>query len=83
MPYLTGFLVVTFGMLLALSALADAEKPEISDKTDQSGNYLILGLGVGYAPEYIGGDEYEFIPQPSVNAKYEDFFLNTRGFGIT
>jgi len=83
MAYLKGFFVVAFGMLLALPAMADTEEPEISDKTDQSGNYLILGLGLGYAPEYIGGDEYEFIPQPSVNAKYENFFLNTRGFGIT
>ncbi len=47
MAYLGGFLVVSFGVLLALPAMEDAEEPEISDKTDQSGNYLILGLGVG------------------------------------
>ncbi|MEH6524822.1 MAG: MipA/OmpV family protein [Sneathiella sp.] len=83
MRFLKELLVVAIAMLPVLPAMADSEEPEISDKTDQSGDYLILGLGVGYAPEYIGGDEYEFIPQPSINAKYKDFFLNTRGFGMT
>ena len=83
MRFLGRFLLVFAGVALAGPALAETETPEISEKTDQSGNYLILGLGVGYAPEYVGGDEYEFIALPSINAKYEDFFLNTRGFGMT
>lgn len=82
MHYLDKFFLAAFGMMLALPAMADAEQPDISDKTDQSGNYFILGLGVGYAPEYVGGDTYEYIAQPSINAKYDDFFLNTRGFGM-
>jgi MipA family protein len=82
MRHLSRLFPILVGMVLAGPALAGTEATEITEKTDQSGDYLILGLGVGYAPEYIGGDDYEFILQPSVNAKYGDFFLNTRGFGM-
>ncbi|MEH6528296.1 MAG: MipA/OmpV family protein [Sneathiella sp.] len=82
MRFLIGSLVFSLGVSLAGPTFAETSEPEVTGGTDLSGNYLILGLGVGYAPEYLGADDYEFILQPSVNAQYENFFLNTRGFGM-
>ncbi|MGO1120329.1 MipA/OmpV family protein [Rhodovibrionaceae bacterium A322] len=77
---------VLAGLLSAVAATALAQDQEQPDQDrgplKDRESFLILGLGVGYAPVYAGDDEYEAKPLPSINARYDRFFINTQGFGI-
>ena len=58
---LAGFLAVAFLICLAAGAPATVSGADVS-----------LGLGVGMAPDYIGGDDYEAVPIPLFSATWEN-----------
>lgn len=81
------FLVLLCAVILMLSSPALAQQKQSDNETSgdlPEGLDLVLGGGVGYAPEYLGSDDYQAIFLPLVKIVYQDtFFLTTKdGLGV-
>jgi MipA family protein len=73
-------LFLTTSLICIGSATAVAQ--DAPDKNEPDKNYISIGLGGGYAPDYTGSDDYGPGPFPSVEIGYEGFVLRSSGIGI-
>jgi outer membrane scaffolding protein for murein synthesis (MipA/OmpV family) len=54
------------------------------DQEEGGGFRASIGLGVGYAPEFEGSDNYDPMPLPFLDLRYGNFFLSSsQGLGYT
>ena len=65
---------------VATPALAQAEAAPEASVFD--GDYLTLGVGLGYGAQYEGGDEYEIFPAPLIQGKLGGVEISPRPGGI-
>lgn len=55
--------------------------PDLSDSVF-AGDWVTLGLGVGYKPSYDGSDDYSLIPAPLIQGSVSGFDFGARGPGL-
>jgi outer membrane scaffolding protein for murein synthesis (MipA/OmpV family) len=61
----------------------DMIEPDLEDEAVPSDWRVIVGGGAGYVPDYLGSDDYEFVPVPVLSVHWKDrVFLNLQGFGL-
>lgn len=49
----------------------------------QSDDHVTLGVGAGVVPDYLGSDDYRFLPIPVIDAQFGQFFVSLRnGIGV-
>jgi MipA family protein len=75
------FLVASVLVVTSL-AVSGVSAAIAQDKTNDSKNYLSLGLGGGFGPDYMGSDDYGFSPFPSAEIGYEGFVVRSSGLGV-
>lgn len=68
----------------ALPALANEADGTVPRDIDSAfdGDYLVLGAGVGYAPDYSGSDDYTLRPIGAFRASISDMRIFSSGVGI-
>ncbi len=75
----------------AQSAQNSAQPNERGNAPDQrggrpssvfDGDYITLGIGVGYRPDYQGSDDYRFTPLPLITGSISGFDFGARGPGL-
>lgn len=67
---------------LASAAPAFAQAEAAPEASVFDGDYLTLGVGLGYGAQYEGGDEYEIFPAPLIQGKLGGIEISPRPGGI-
>ncbi|MEP7348789.1 MAG: MipA/OmpV family protein [Sphingorhabdus sp.] len=87
-------LVKSFAVTMALSATimatplhaqaqeAESAKADAPDRGVFAGDWVTVGLGVGYGPSYEGSDDYTLFPAPLAQGSIGGFEFGARGPGI-
>lgn len=75
-PVAMGLIALGFSLQAASQALAQSSR-EAPSEWD-----IFLGAGVGYAPKYLGADEYRIVPVPLVNITWRDTVFLSAGDGL-
>ncbi len=66
--------------VFSMTAVASAQEENAVASSLPAGLDLAVGAGVGYAPEYLGSDDYEAVFLPMITMDYQDLlFLNVHG----
>ncbi len=60
----------------------EAAKADAPDRGVFAGDWLTLGIGVGYGPSYEGSDEYTVFPAPLAQGSIGGFDFGARGPGL-
>lgn len=66
----------------AQTAEAETAKADAPDRGIFAGDWLTLGIGVGYAPSYDGSDDYVVFPAPLAQGSLGGFDFGARGPGL-
>ena len=67
--------------LFAAPAIAQ-DTPAPSEPSVYDGDWLSVGVGVGYAPSYDGSDDYVLCPLPAVQGRLGGIGIAPRGSGL-
>lgn len=84
MRLLIGIVALVCGMACALPAHADQADGTVPRDIDNAfeGDYLIVGAGVGYTPDYSGSDDYMLRPIGGFRASISNIRIFSSGVGV-
>ena len=68
--------------LYAQAPEAESAKADAPDRGVFEGDWLTLGVGVGYGPSYDGSDDYTVFPAPIAQGSLGGFDFGARGPGL-
>jgi MipA family protein len=68
--------------LYAQTSEAESTKADVPERGVFAGDWLTLGIGVGYAPSYEGSDDYTIFPAPLAQGSVGGFDFGARGPGL-
>jgi outer membrane protein len=66
----------------AQDAAVDTAPPPAQQASALSGDYLAVGIGVGYEPSYIGSDDYVLFPVGVVQGSLHGIGISSRSTGV-
>lgn len=73
-------------MAVALAVVSLPSAARADDKPQETGPdspwQVTLGAGAIYHPDYLGSDDYEFQPFPTVKVEYDNLYVETDGPGV-
>lgn len=82
---LSGIAAIAMMSTPAIAQEGEATRVEPNDPLAESifnGDYVSIGVGLGYSPEYDGADEYELFPLPVVQGSFGGVDINPRPGGL-
>jgi MipA family protein len=68
--------------LFAQTQETESAKADAPDRGVFAGDWLTLGIGVGYGPSYEGSDDYVVFPAPIAQGSVSGFDFGARGPGL-
>lgn len=74
--------LVTSASAMAQSQESQTAKAEVPDRGVFAGDWLTVGIGVGYGPSYEGSDDYTIFPAPIAQGSVGGFDFGARGPGL-
>lgn len=66
----------------AIAQDGEVPAPEIPNRGVFAGDWITVGLGVGYGPSYDGSDQYALFPAPLAQGSVAGFDFGARGPGL-
>lgn len=78
----TVYCLAAAGIALAVPGAAFAQAEVAPEESIFDGDYLTLGIGIGYGAQYEGADEYEIFPAPLIQGKLGGVEISPRPGGI-
>ena len=78
----TFFAAVSAQPVFAQAQEAEAAKADAPDRGVFEGDWITLGIGVGYGPSYEGSDNYTVFPAPIAQGSIGGFDFGARGPGL-
>ena len=69
-------------VVYAQTSEAESAQPDVQDRGIFAGDWVTLGIGVGYAPSYEGSDDYVVFPAPLAQGSVGGIEFGARGPGL-
>lgn len=80
--FIAVYATFTTPAVYAQTSEAESTKADIPERGVFAGDWLTLGIGVGYAPSYEGSDDYTIFPAPLAQGSVGGFDFGARGPGL-